>query len=55
MPDETPFIDIINEQIVSGEIKLPAFNKTGMQVQQEAGKKNANIKKIEKLIKTLYK
>lgn len=46
----TSFIDQIEEYLTSGKAKLPVFNATAMQIQQELVKKEIDVKKVEQLI-----
>lgn len=46
----TSFIDHIEEFIATDKAKLPAFNQTAMQIQEELVKAEPDVKKIERMI-----
>jgi HD-like signal output (HDOD) protein len=50
MTEELSFIEIIKQQIESGEMVLPVFNTSAMRIQNELVKKEANIKVLEQII-----
>lgn len=50
MAEEKSFIEMINETIEAGEVKLPPFNKTALKIQQEISKSDPDTGVIEKLV-----
>jgi len=50
MSQQESFIEIIEEQLTSSNVRLPVFNTTAMRVQQEIAKADPDIRLIEKLI-----
>ena len=50
MPQHESFIEIIEEQLRSSNVRLPVFNTTAMRVQQEIAQADPDIRLIEKLI-----
>ena len=44
------FIDIIDNLITSGKVRLPVFNSTAARIQREIGKDEPNVRIIENLI-----
>lgn len=50
MNEAKPFIDIIKEHVNSEKAQLPAFNRTGLAIQQEMARPDPDMQTIEKLI-----
>lgn len=50
MNQDKPFLDILKEHVVSGKAKLPAFDRTGIIIQQEMAKSDPDMQVIEKQI-----
>lgn len=50
MPQQEPFIEIIDKQLRSSKARLPVFDATALRVQQEIAKSEPDIRLIEKLI-----
>ena len=50
MSSNESFIDIIDNLIASGKVRLPVFNTTAAKIQKEIGKDEPNVGLIEKLI-----
>jgi len=46
-----PFKEIIKEHLASGEIQLPAFDKTALRIQQEIAKPEPSVETIRELIR----
>jgi HD-like signal output (HDOD) protein len=50
MNQEKSFLDTLKEHVVSGKAQLPAFDRTGLAIQEEMAKANPDMQAIEKHI-----
>lgn len=50
MNEGKPFIEILKEHVGSGQAQLPAFNRTGLAIQQEMARPDPDMQVIEKQI-----
>jgi HD-like signal output (HDOD) protein len=50
MNQEKSFLDTLKEHVVSGEAQLPAFDRTGLAIQEEMAKSDPDMQVIEKHI-----
>lgn len=50
MNQETSFLDTLKEHVVSGKAQLPAFDRTGLAIQEEMAKADPDMQVIEKHI-----
>jgi HD-like signal output (HDOD) protein len=50
MDPQQSFIEIIDKQLASSDVRLPVFNATAMRIQQEVAKEEPDIRLVEKLI-----
>ena len=50
MNESKSFIDTLKEHVVSGKAQLPAFDRTGLAIQQEMAKPDPDMQTIEKQI-----
>ena len=50
MDRQESFIEIIDKQLASSNIRLPVFNATAMRIQQEVAKDEPDIRLVERLI-----
>jgi HD-like signal output (HDOD) protein len=50
MDQQQSFIEIIDKQLASSDVRLPVFNATAMRIQQEVAKEEPEIRLIERLI-----
>lgn len=50
MTEVITFIDMINEQLDSGKVPMPAFNTCAGRIQQEISKEDPDIRRVAKLI-----